>query len=257
MNRQPRVSRALVAVLALALCAALAGCMSLGMSDPQPPKGYRQPLSVAWEGDAFIAENHTAADGLVENLEKRLPDEARIMCATFVSLDDFDKTSGFGRLAAAQFASRLAQAGFSVIEFRLRSEMGVRAGEGEFLLSRQTAQFMRESYDAHAVLVGSYVVDRSTVFVSGQVVRLDSGVVVAAYDYAVPNRGLVARLLRGEEPGPDFGTFLRRRAVAELASPEVIKAAKGAPAATPAKAKAAPAADAVAPIRLFPPTRVQ
>jgi hypothetical protein len=249
MSRQSRFPGAWAAVLLLA--AALGGCMSFGAAEPEAPEPYRQPLNVRWEGDAFIAGNHSAADGLVENLEARLPREARILCATFVRQDDLERTSAFGRLASAQFASRLVQAGYSVVEFRLRAEMGVRTGQGEFLLTRRTARFLRERYDAHAVLVGSYVADREAVFVSGQVVRLDSGVAVAAYDYAVPNRGLVARLVRedGESAGAGFEEFLRPRAVAQLATPAEVKAAKGQP--------APGAGEPLAPIRLFPPTGKQ
>jgi hypothetical protein len=256
MNRSPRKLCLLLAGAALA--GALAGCMSFGMSDPEAPEPFRQPLHADWEGDAFIAENHTAADGLVENLEARLPRAARILCATFVRQDDLESTSAFGRLTSAQFASRLVQAGYSVVEFRLRAEMGVRDGQGEFLLTRQTAQFLRERYDAHAVLVGSYVADSAAVFVSGQVVRLDSGVAVAAYDYAVPNRGLVARLVRedGASSGAGFDALLRPRAVTALATPAEIKAAQGQPAAKGAT-PAATGAEAVAPIRLFPPTSKQ
>lgn len=210
-----------LALVAFGLAMALSGCSGMRGAEPEAPAApepFLQPLAVGWEGDAMIAQNHVAADGMVANLVARLPRGARILCATFVSRDNFDESSSFGRLVGAQFVSRLSQAGFGVVEFRLRSEMGVRVREGEFALSRKTAQYMRENYDAHAILVGSYTVDRRVVFVSAQVVRLDTGVVVAAYDYAVPNEGAVARLLRGKEQPVDFAAYLRGRGASGAAA---------------------------------------
>jgi len=255
----------------MALALSLAGCVGMlggePSAAPEAPEPFRQTLSAGWEGDSFIAENYTAADGLVANLINRLPQRARILCATFVNRDNFDESSGFGRLSAAQFASRLSQAGFGVLEFRLRTEMGVRVREGEFALSRKTAQYMSENYDAHAILVGSYTVDKDVVFVSGQVVRLDTGVVLAAYDYAVPNRGVVARLLYGQTKTVDFAGYLRgRNGMEQAMGPDTGMLDTNTMALFPERVPGpmpvtefdlTPPTEQGGPIRLFPPTRLQ
>ncbi len=269
--------------LALAMALGLSGCAGLAVGEPEAPAApepFLQPLGAGWEGEAMIAQNHVGADGLAANLVNRLPLGARILCATFVDRDDFDSSSSFGRLVAAQYASRLAQAGFSVLEFRLRAEMGVRVGEGEFVLSRKTAQYMSENYDAHAVLVGSYTVDRRAVFVSAQVVRLDTGVVLASYDYAVPNTGAVARMLQDRAARVDFAGYLRSRGASGAPMAGMAPAGTGlgsldlgldtgsmlefpqrVPGPQPLTGTdlAAPGQETESggPIRLFPPTRLQ
>lgn len=262
----------------LALGAALSGCsgaMHLAAEDaPEVPAPAMQQLSTGWEGDALIARNHVAADALIANLAVRLPKDARILCATFVDRDNFDSASSFGRLVGSQFVSRLAQAGFGVMEVRLRNELGIRVREGEFALSRKTAQYMRETYDAHAILVGSYTVDERVVFVSSLVARLDTGVVLAAHEYAVANKGVVARLLddgTGEEV--DFAAYLRRRGTdgadgmasdgldagfGEGLGSDLFTAPQPAPGGVPlTEFDLAPQTESGGPTRLFPPTRVQ
>jgi len=211
-------------VLAVLLGAlfALTGCaeMQNAASEEKKPQGpvyFAQPETHAWEGDALIAQSHLAADGLIANLESRLPRGATILAATFVNRDNFDESSSLGRLMAAQFMTRLSQAGFGIMEIRLRAEMGIRVREGEFALSRKTAQYMRQTFNASAILVGDYTVDDRAVFVSARLVRLDTGIVAAAFDFAVPNRGTVARLLDDGTERVDFAKYLRTRANAPLA----------------------------------------
>jgi len=214
----------------LTVMAALTGCGSMlaqTAQEPAPPANYIQPMSHAWEGDALIAQSHVAADGMIANLEDRLPRGVRILAATFVSRDNFDESSAFGRLVAAQFMTRLSQAGFGVMEIRLRSEMGIRVREGEFALSRKTAQFMHQNFDASAILVGDYTVDREAVFVSSRLVRLDTGIVVAAYDFVIPNRGAVTRLLRNGVEDVVFAQYLRQRAYGPVAQAPMQSPAMG------------------------------
>lgn len=253
------------------LLAALAGCAGApgleAAADPAPPADYLQPLTTDWEGDSLIAQNHVAADGMVANLANRLPKGAGILAATFVNRDNFDESSSLGRLLSAQVVTRLAQAGFGVMEVRLRAEMGVRVREGEFVLSRKTAQYARNSFDAAAVLVGGYTVDRETVFVSARVALLETGRVLAAYDFAVPRRGAVKRLL---DDGQDvaFDSYLRSRVVKPVAqaSPDAFSPLlpEEIPLGTPGGAAGAAVPGQVpgpvevpGPFRLFPPTSVQ
>lgn len=258
----------------IALASALSGCVGM-TSAPEPvvqaPEPFRQPLAVGWEGDALIAENHVAADGLVSNLVNRLPRGAHILCATFVNRDNFDESSSFGRLTASQFVSRLSQAGFGVMEIRLRQEMGIRVREGEFALSRKTAQYMSEKYDAHAILVGSYTKDKHAVFVSSRVVRLDTGVVLAAYDYAVQHTGVVQRLLDDGTKEVEFAGYLRKRGDQGMKSDAGMNdlglglgpglgigpVPQPLPGMDPGVLDLAPPTESGGPVELFPPTRLQ
>lgn len=251
-------------IAALLLAVSLYGCGMMQASrqmpeepvEPPEPVAFRQPVSTGWQADTLISQSHVAADGLVSNLDIRLPKGANILAATFVNLDNFDESSSFGRLLGSQFVTRLAQAGYGVMEVRLRRQMGFRLREGEFALSRKTAQFMRQKFDARAILVGNYTVDDDAVFVSSRVVRLDNGVVLAAYDFAVPNEGMVERMLdKGAQP-VEFDTFLRSRDV----KADNMTAASGSSVPTVPLQEiplGQPPVEEGGPFRLFPPTRLQ
>ncbi|BBD07416.1 FlgO family outer membrane protein [Desulfovibrio ferrophilus] len=222
--------RIVIVCVLFATTIALSGCGSMmghSAQEPAPQVNYSQPTTYAWEGDALIAQSHVAADGMIANLESRLPRGVRILAATFVNRDNFDESSAFGRLVAAQYVTRLSQAGFGVMEIRLRSEMGIRVREGEFALSRKTAQYMRQNFDASAILVGDYTVDDAGVFVSSRLVRLDTGVVVAAYDFVVPNQGMVTRLLDDGTEDVVFAKYLRQRAYGPVAEASMQAPAAG------------------------------
>lgn len=78
-----------------------------------------------------------------------------ILTTTFVDMHDFEQTSAFGRgLAAGGLASG------AVWVPRYRGTFGRDADHGspsgEFMLTRETARLLADTYDAHSVLIGSY-----------------------------------------------------------------------------------------------------
>nr|WP_280712731.1 FlgO family outer membrane protein [Desulfobaculum xiamenense] len=222
-----------------------------------------QQVGGGFEGEALLAGSFAAADGLAANLATRMPHGTRMLAATFVDRDAFDRSSAFGRLVSAQVVSRLVQGGYDVVEIRLRRELGIREGQGEFALTRQTAQLMQEKFDAQALLVGCYTVDARNVFVSVRVVRLEDGVQVSAFDWALPKKGVVARLLAPESSEDVFESYLNPQgrmvaggmpAMAEpLRMPTRMDAPQ--PVIEQPLPQGAPTQGEV--FRLFPPTRIQ
>lgn len=252
-------------VLLFLFCCAAVGCTVRDTSQQGATGPYRQTVGGSFEGDALVAGSFVAADGLAANLKNRVPEGTRILAATFVDRENFESSSPFGRLVSSQVVSRLVQAGYDVMEIRLRKEIGVRAGEGEFALTRETARLMQQKFDAEAILAGCYTVDAHNVFVAAQVVRLDDGVIVSAYDWALPNRGVVSRLLSPKAPQEDFERLVRAPlGEARPMAPVKRVAAPAAPVrqeniTDEAPAKAAPATPKTQGeiFRLFPPQRVQ
>ena len=224
-------------VIAGAVALLLAACSSPG--PPGPDKAMAPPPP----GDVFVRANAMAGDALAVQLASKAPAGTRVLAASFVNRDDFDDASSMGRLASAQVATRLALAGFDVVEPRLRSRLVLRPGQGEFMLSRRTAELARTEFQAQAVLLGSYTVDRETVFVTASVVRLDGGAVLAAGDYMLPNAGPVARMLR--EPG--HGRALFERYVRDGGGAMAMEAG----------AMTAPVAPLEPPTRVAPPQRLE
>lgn len=153
--------------------------------------------------DGMLQTSYAAADALHAVLASRMGPRIHIAAAALVDMDNLEKTSPFGRLAAQQIGSRLTQYGYRIIEARLRQDLAVRPGEGEFLLSRESMKLMSTDLAAQAALVGGYRVTPNTIFVSLRMVRLEDGVIVGAHEYSVPNRGTTAQLA-----DPGFGDRL-------------------------------------------------
>ncbi|MBF0124858.1 MAG: hypothetical protein HQL60_05950 [Magnetococcales bacterium] len=125
-----------------------------------------------------------AADFMVPQVVDKLRSDAKILPATFVNLDNLGQSSALGRLLSQQVASRLTQHGFSMVEAKVRHNMLVRNRGGEFLLSRELTQ-MANQFKAQAILVGSYSVARSRLYVNTQLIRLSDQVVVASSDFSM------------------------------------------------------------------------
>lgn len=170
----------------------MSGCMA-----PLPEETYpliSQPLSGPKALD-MQGSSYQAADAMLVKLHEKL--RARgvtILPASFVDERNMDKTSPFGRLISRQFANRFTQGGFSMVEIKLRKNVLLERGAGQFVMTRELEK-IRDTHNVHAVLAGSYVTTDNRVFVSAQLVRLSDGVTLAAEDFDVPLTREVRSLL--------------------------------------------------------------
>ena len=201
--------------LLLITCFLLTGLGALNKADAQsmdggqpmeggalahPPMYYERALVNAPDGSLLAHANTYAGDALEQMMRGRVNKTAGLIATTMVNLDNLDETSSFGRLVMHQLASRLAQYGYRVMDVRLRADMAIRP-EGEFMLSRNVAKLMQSNYGAEAVLVGEYSVAARNIYCSVRVLRLSDSAVVAAYEYYLPRKGDIARLMRGSGNG--------------------------------------------------------
>lgn len=157
------------------------------------------------EGSQLLTANTYAGDALYKMLLFRMGSGGGIVVASFVDLDDLERTSSFGRTTAQQVGSRLGQQGYRVIEARLADSLALERRQGEFLLTRDARRVLTNSYDAHSALVGCYSNAGSSVFVSARVVRLSDNAVMGAYEYYIPRDGEVNYLLSGYGQGGSGG----------------------------------------------------
>ena len=133
----------------------------------------------------LIDQNYRAADALLMRApwlrERREP----LLSATFVDINNLEVSSGLGRVIGEQLGSRFAQQGFTVIEIKMRTNIFVKEGSGEFALSR-SVQEISQSHNAAAVIAGTYAVGRHSVFVNARLIRATDNLVLAAHDYVLP-----------------------------------------------------------------------
>ncbi|TVM18253.1 hypothetical protein DPQ33_05725 [Oceanidesulfovibrio indonesiensis] len=104
---------------------------------------------------------------------------------SFVSQDNFDETSSFGRYFGEQMIYEFVRRGYQVNEYRLDSAINSRPGQGDFLLSRRVAGPSRQ-HRGMAILVGTYYADRQNVFVNARLVEATTGRVLRAGNVVFP-----------------------------------------------------------------------
>lgn len=193
----PRASSCLAALIVIVA----AGC---GM---RPSPTVMEP----GERDAdFIRTNYAAVEHLLDGVRTDLPEDARIVVGTFVSLDDLSsgKAEAFGRMSAEQAATALARYGYAPMNLNVReTSVAIIRHEGQFILSRDI-QNLSSEYDAEAALVGTYSIadspelDQGTVYVSMHLIRIADNTLVGSTDYVLP-LGPKLRVLLGMRPRVD------------------------------------------------------
>ncbi|MGN7613181.1 FlgO family outer membrane protein [Magnetococcales bacterium HHB-1] len=167
----------------------LAGCSQTVSPYPM----ISQPMTERAKTD-LGKQTYRVADAMVRNLGDMIPARLRILPVSFVDQNNLEKTSALGRRLSSQISSRLSQHGYSMVEIKLRSSILMKKKEGTFMLSRDMEK-IRKKHDVQAILSGHYVVSRSRVEVTAQIVRLSDQVVLTSFDFSLPKDGNVRALL--------------------------------------------------------------
>ena len=166
-----------------------AGLLSLAMT-ATPLLASNQPMDGTIVPNAnMVYKVYRAADSLEDHILYTLNRTKPIIVTSFVDFNHFDESSSFGRLISDLFATRLAQHGYKIIEFRLRKEKIVVNDEGEFALSRDLFE-LSESQSAQAIIVGTYAVNGSNALISVKMLDSDNGAMIATHAFNLPVRQL-------------------------------------------------------------------
>lgn len=132
----------------------------------------------------LVASNHLAAFELAKRAGSELDPGRPIIAASFTDIDNLDRSSSFGRIASQQVASQFSTQGYTIIEMLLRNNVYIKKREGEFLLSRVLKDISSE-HNAQAVIVGTYAVGATQIFVTSKIIRTEDSMVMASYDYTM------------------------------------------------------------------------
>ena len=153
------------------------------------------PTYEAAANSAFIESGRTAVQTLTQNVPAAALGGAPVLVATVVNVNDMTRSAPLGRTLSEQYAAHMTAMGFNVKEVKLRTELFVREGTGELLLSRELRDIAK-SQNAAMVLVGTYSPASDYTFVSIKLVRTEDSRILSGYDYALPNDRDVRRLLQ-------------------------------------------------------------
>ena len=141
--------------------------------------------SNSWDGN-LVHVGYRIADTLADNATQLIGPSDTLIVASFVSVNNLEQSSSFGRIIAEQIASRFAQRGQRVIEMKLRqNSIFISEGKGEFMLSRDLREISR-THNASAVVVGTYADGGDRMYVSARIVHPTDNIVIAATDLGVP-----------------------------------------------------------------------
>jgi len=168
-------------------CCLLAAIIAGGCSTPPEKKVVRL--------------NNKAAESLAKQLRcnreaQLVSSDDPIIVTTIADVDRLEASSSMGRITTEQIASRLAQLGFNVTEVKVRGNLFIERGRGdyktagppfsgEFVLSRNVEQIASE-HKAVVIIAGTYAVGKTHSIVSLRAIDVATKRIIAGHDYAVP-----------------------------------------------------------------------
>ena len=184
-----------MAVMAvLTLLVAASGCSTVALYGRQAEAGGSAQL--------FNRDIENVAVEMTSRLREFDPTDRIIAVTTFLSLDNFEETSSFGRYVAEELSSQLFKRGFRLREIRQRLRVKVTPGQGEVALSRDADEILRNQ-QVDAVVTGSYARFGNQVVVNVRMIDVDTARVVSVAQLVVDDffGGPVEDLLRSGRPG--------------------------------------------------------
>lgn len=118
------------------------------------------------------------ADVLAENLVKKGVETGNIAMTTFVQLNNFTKTSKFGRLLSESLFHELNYKGVKLLDFRAKRAISINA-HGEFYLSRDV-NALNTAISTRHILVGTYskTID-NTLMINARIINTSNGNVIS------------------------------------------------------------------------------
>jgi len=143
----------------------------------------------------IIKASHQAAEVLISNASRGISHQKPLIFASFVNINNLEKSSSFGRIVPQQYATYFASKGYKVAEMLLRQNVYIKQREGEFLLSRQLRNISKQ-HDAQAVVIGTYAIGKSSIYITSKMVDSATNTVISSVDYELPIGPNTRQLLR-------------------------------------------------------------
>lgn len=140
----------------------------------------QQPTTIKFN---MIEANHQAAKKLLDDANLSLG--TSVMMTTVVNIDEIEKSSTLGRQISEHVASYCVQRGMSVTEMKIRDNIYIKQNEGELMLTREISK-LAKVHSATAIIIGTYAISDSAIYVTLKMVDPNTNIVMAASDYALP-----------------------------------------------------------------------
>ncbi len=113
---------------------------------------------------------------MLEN--KKLDTNKPVLITSFVRLDEFKKTTEFGRVVSESLINELSNKGFEIIEFRGQMAVSIN-DEGEYFISRKPHELKSKIPDTY-VVVGTYSRQAGKVMLNARVIDNITGKIITS-----------------------------------------------------------------------------
>lgn len=154
----------------------------------------KQHMEIAQDMEQHVT-NQKTLEASITSLATQMMQNAKIntnksvLITSFVRLDNFKKTSEFGRLVGESLINELSNRGFNVIEFR--GQMAVSVNEhGEYFITRNTSK-MNEKIVNSYVVVGTYSRQFGKIVLNARVMDNANGQIITSarsvYEHGLRN----------------------------------------------------------------------
>jgi len=188
-------------ILAFFISFFIVGCTLPKSVKPQKPNEISKKVVSPQEenilsnktGDIFSTKNKTETEHVYSNLNSTIVNMAdqlfdtqfnhinpvKVILTSFVDLEDFDKTSTFGRLLSESMFNELHIRKFLITDFRGQSAVSVNE-DGEFHITRDVDKLKDTIETIEYILVGTYVkFENQSLLINARIMDSNSGKILS------------------------------------------------------------------------------
>ena len=126
---------------------------------------------------------------------KKMDTNKPVLITSFVKLDEFKKTTEFGRVISESLINELSNRGFNIIEFRGQMAVSIN-DEGEYFISRKPHELKNKIPNTY-VVVGTYSRQAGKIMLNARVIDNITGKIItsarATYEHGVMNDCILFR----------------------------------------------------------------
>ena len=154
----------------------------------------KQHLEVAADNQKYVTTQNTL-DATISSLaaqmmqNKKMDTNKPVLITSFVRLDQFKKTTEFGRVISESLINELSNRGFNIIEFRGQMAVSINE-EGEYFISRKPYE-IKGSIPNTYVVVGTYSRQAGRIMLNARVIDNITGKIITSarstYAHGVAN----------------------------------------------------------------------
>ena len=160
----------------------------------------KQHLEVAADNQKYVTTQNTLeatiaslAAQMMQN--KKMDTNKPVLITSFVRLDEFKKTTEFGRVISESLINELSNRGFNIIEFRGQMAVSIN-DEGEYFISRKPHE-IKGSIPNTYVVVGTYSRQAGRIMLNARVIDNITGKIITSarstYAHGVANDCMMFR----------------------------------------------------------------